>query len=71
MKLRTNQEENHEVVDAVRRENKSLASEIKDLTDQLGEGGRSSHEMSKIIRRLEVEKDEFQRALDEAEGLLI
>lgn len=52
-----------EAVEGLRRENKSLAQEIKDLTDQLGEGGRSVHEMQKIIRRLELEKEELQHAL--------
>jgi hypothetical protein len=37
-----------------------LAQEIKDLTDQLGEGGRSVHELQKIVRRLEVEKEEVK-----------
>merc|ERR1711972_759821 len=40
-------EENLEQVDAVRRENKNLADEIKDLMDQIGEGGRSLHETEK------------------------
>ncbi|CAD5211296.1 unnamed protein product [Bursaphelenchus okinawaensis] len=64
------QEELQEVVEGLRRENKNLAQEIKDLTDQLGEGGRSVHEMQKIIRRLEIEKEELQHALDEAEAAL-
>ena len=37
-----------------RRENKNLADEIKDLLDQLGEGGRSIHELDKQRRRLQV-----------------
>ena len=47
-------------MEALRRENKNLAQELKDLTDQLGEGGRSVHELQKIRRRLELEKDELQ-----------
>merc|ERR1711892_1317053 len=46
----------------VRRENKNLADEIKDLLDQLGDGGRSIHELDKQRRRLEVEKEELQAA---------
>ncbi|KHJ96159.1 myosin head [Oesophagostomum dentatum] len=69
-KAKNAQEELHEVVEGLRRENKSLSQEIKDLTDQLGEGGRSVHEMQKIIRRLEIEKEELQHALDEAEAAL-
>ena len=44
--------------------------EIHDLTDQLGEGGRNVHEMDKVRRRLELEKEELQAALEEAEGAL-
>merc|ERR1711970_465996 len=56
--------------DVVKRENKNLADEIKDLLDQLGDGGRSIHELDKQRRRLEVEKEELQAALEEAEGAL-
>ena len=59
-----------EQLDTVKRENKNLADEIKDLLDQLGEGGRSIHELDKQRRRLEVEKEEFQSALEEAEAAL-
>lgn len=69
-KMKTQQEEFMETVEGLRRENKGLSNEIKDLTDQLGEGGRSAHEMQKVIRRLEIEKEELQRGLDEAEGNL-
>merc|ERR1711988_404098 len=48
----------------------NLADEIKDLLDQLGDGGRSIHELDKQRRRLEVEKEELQSALEEAEGAL-
>lgn len=47
-------------MEAVRRENKALAQELKDLTDQLGEGGRNVHELQKSRRRLEMEKEELQ-----------
>ena len=50
-------------MDTVRRENKNLADEIKDLLDQLGDGGRSIHELDKQRRRLEVEEEELQGAL--------
>ena len=33
----------------MKRENKNLAEEIKDLLDQLGEGGRSIHELDKQV----------------------
>lgn len=47
-----------------------MAQELKDLTDQLGEGGRSVHEQAKTRRRLELEKDELQQALEDAEAAL-
>ena len=63
-------DETTEQLDVVKRENKNLADEIKDLLDQLGDGGRSIHELDKQRRRLEVEKEELQGALEEAEGSL-
>merc|ERR1719483_1112496 len=59
-----------EQLDVVKRENKNLADEIKDLLDQLGDGGRSIHELDKQRRRLEVEKEELQGALEDAESAL-
>jgi len=47
-----------------------LSDEVRDLTDQLGEGGKSVHEMDKLRRRLEQEKEELQAAVDEAENAL-
>ena len=47
-----------------------LPDEIHDLTDQLGEGGRSVHELEKSRKRLEMEKEELQSALEEAEAAL-
>ena len=38
--------------------------------DQLGDGGRSIHDLDKQRRRLEVEKEELKGALEEAEGAL-
>merc|ERR1719369_1101086 len=63
-------DESLEQLDIVRRENKNLADEIKDLLDQLGDGGRSIHELDKQRRRLEVKKEELQTALEEAESAL-
>merc|ERR1719378_88396 len=69
-RLKASHDEVVEQLDVVRRENKNLADEIKDLLDQLGDGGRSIHELDKQRRRLEVEKEELQAALEEAEGAL-
>ena len=56
-----------DAMENLKRENKSLATEIQDLTDQLGEGGRSVHDIEKARRKLEQEKAELQSALEEAE----
>merc|ERR1719208_61893 len=69
-RLKAGWEETVEQLDVVKRENKNLADEIKDLLDQLGDGGRSIHELDKQRRRLEVEKEELQAALEEAEAAL-
>merc|ERR1711887_17587 len=69
-RIKSANEEINEQLDVVRRENKNLADEIKDLLDQLGDGGRSIHELDKQRRRLEVEKEELQAALEEAESAL-
>merc|ERR1712183_217136 len=55
-RLKAAYDEINEQLDVARRENKNLADEIKDLLDQLGDGGRSIHELDKQRRRLEVEK---------------
>merc|ERR1712112_640316 len=47
-------------LEEVRRENKALSNEIKDIMDQITEGGRSIHEIEKIRKRLEAEKLELQ-----------
>merc|ERR1719445_1011864 len=57
-------------LDEVRRENKTLSNEIKDIMDQISEGGRSIHEIDKVRKRLEAEKMELEAALSEAEGAL-
>merc|ERR1719333_1764347 len=69
-RLKAAHDETVEQLDIVKRENKNLADEIKDLLDQLGDGGRSIHELDKQRRRLEVEKEELQAALEEAESAL-
>merc|ERR1712212_1239843 len=69
-RLKAAQQEAVEQLDIVKRENKNLADEIKDLLDQLGEGGRSIHDLDKQRRRLEQEKEELQAALEEAEATL-
>merc|ERR1712234_77018 len=57
-RLKAPQDEAVEQLDIVKRENKNLADEIKDLLDQLGEGGRSIHDLDKQRRRLDIEMEE-------------
>lgn len=57
-------------MDTTKRENKNLSMEVKDLLDQIGEGGRSLHEVDRQRRRVEAEKEELSNALDEAEAAL-
>ena len=57
-------------LEEVRRENKTLSNEIKDIIDQITEGGRSIHQVDKSRKCLEAEKMELQSALEEAEATL-
>merc|ERR1712218_125439 len=69
-KVKSAYEETVIQLDEVRRENKTLSNEIKDIMDQISEGGRSIHEIDKIRKRLAAEKLELQAALEEAESAL-
>merc|ERR1711971_243840 len=69
-KVKSAYEETMLQLEEVRKENKTLSNEIKDIMDQISEGGRSIHEIDKIRKRLEAEKMELQAALEEAEGAL-
>merc|ERR1712045_1025539 len=48
----------------------NLSDEIKDIMEQISEGGRSIHEIEKQRKRLESEKLELTSALEEAEATL-
>merc|ERR1719317_1767475 len=69
-KMKAQYDESLEHLDVVRRENKTLAEEIKDLMDQICEGGRNLHDLSKGVKKYEIEKEELQLALEEAETAL-
>ena len=47
-----------------------ISEELRTVTSQLSEGGKSSHEYEKMKRKYELEKEELQIALEEAEGAL-
>ncbi|CAB1452318.1 unnamed protein product [Pleuronectes platessa] len=69
-KLKTAYEESQDLIDNIHKENKILSEEIKDLVDQLGEGGRSVHELQEAKKELEVEREEMKLAMEEAEASL-
>ncbi|XP_066529702.1 myosin-16-like [Hoplias malabaricus] len=69
-KLKTAYEESLDHLETVKKDNKTLSDEIRDLMEQLGEGGKSVHELQKTKKKLEVERDELQIALEEAETSL-
>ena len=54
----------------MKHENKNLADEIKNLQDQLSDGGHSMHELDKQCRHFEADKEELQSALVEAEAVI-
>uniref|UniRef100_A0A914RHA0 Myosin tail domain-containing protein n=1 Tax=Parascaris equorum TaxID=6256 RepID=A0A914RHA0_PAREQ len=47
-----------------------MVDEWKKKVDDAGEDGKNIHEMRMTMQRVEVEKEELQRALDEAEAVL-
>jgi len=59
-----------ETIEMQKREITNLKIEMKDLTAELGEGGKSVVEIEKLKKKLEMEKEELQAALDEAENSL-
>merc|ERR1719325_149380 len=46
-------------LDDVRKENKVLSNEIKDIMDQISEGGRSIHEIDKMRELLSKKRTRF------------
>lgn len=44
-----------------------VPEEISDLTDQLGESGKTIHELEKFKKQVETEKYDMQTSLEEAE----
>uniref|UniRef100_A0A3P9LN97 Myosin heavy chain, fast skeletal muscle-like n=1 Tax=Oryzias latipes TaxID=8090 RepID=A0A3P9LN97_ORYLA len=69
-KMKNSYEEALDQLETMKRENKNLQQEISDLTEQLGETGKSIHELEKAKKSVETEKAEIQTALEEAEGTL-
>ncbi|XP_060945792.1 myosin-4-like [Limanda limanda] len=67
-KMKNAFEECMEQLETLKRENKNLQQEIMDLTEQLGETGKTMHELEKSKKQAEQEKSEAQTALEEAEA---
>merc|ERR1712186_38993 len=55
-RLKAAWDETMEQLGVVKRENKNLADEIKDLLDQLGDGGRSIHELDNNAVALKLKR---------------
>ncbi|KAJ3606032.1 hypothetical protein NHX12_028075 [Muraenolepis orangiensis] len=69
-KMKNSYEESLDHLENLKRENKNLQQEISDLTEHLGETGKSMHELEKAKKSADTEKAEIQTALEEAEGTL-
>ncbi|XP_068581751.1 myosin heavy chain, fast skeletal muscle-like [Cebidichthys violaceus] len=69
-KLKNSYEEALEHLETMKRENKNLQQEISDLSEQLGEGGKTIHELEKFKKQVATEKYEMQTSLEESEAAL-
>uniref|UniRef100_A0A3Q3XCF8 Myosin, heavy chain b n=1 Tax=Mola mola TaxID=94237 RepID=A0A3Q3XCF8_MOLML len=69
-KMKNSYEESLDHLETLKRENKNLQQEITDLTEHIGESGKTIHELEKGKKAAEAEKAETQTALEEAEATL-
>ncbi|XP_062272201.1 myosin heavy chain, fast skeletal muscle-like isoform X2 [Scomber scombrus] len=69
-KMKNSYEEALDHLETLKRENKNLQQEITDLTEHIGESGKTIHELEKVKKLVETEKSEIQTALEEAEATL-
>ncbi|XP_074511925.1 myosin heavy chain, fast skeletal muscle-like [Sebastes fasciatus] len=69
-KLKNSYEETLDRWETMKRENKNLQQEISDLTEQLGESGKTIHELEKFKKQVETEKYDMKTSLEEAEASL-
>ncbi|KAL0978176.1 hypothetical protein UPYG_G00167050 [Umbra pygmaea] len=69
-KMKNSYEECLDHLETLKRENKNLQQEISDLSEHIGESGKTIHELEKGKKAVEIEKSEFQTALEEAEATL-
>jgi len=66
-KMKAQYDEGLEHVNGIRMENKSLGEEVKDYMDQLCEGSKNLNDLAKTVKKFEMEKDDLQGCLEEAE----
>ncbi|XP_029292965.1 myosin heavy chain, fast skeletal muscle-like [Cottoperca gobio] len=69
-KLKNSYEEALNHLEMMKRENKILQQEMSDMTEQIGEGGKTIHELEKFKKQVETEKYHMQTTLEEAEASL-
>ncbi|XP_075942701.1 myosin-4-like [Anarhichas minor] len=69
-KVKNSYEEALEHLETMKRENKNLQQEISDLSEQLGEGGKTIHELEKFKKQVATEKYDMQTSLEESEAAL-
>ncbi|KAM6913345.1 myosin heavy chain, fast skeletal muscle-like [Lycodopsis pacificus] len=69
-RLKNSYEEVLEHLETMTRENKNLQQEISDLSEQLGEGGKTIHELEKFKKQVATEKYDMQTSLEESEAAL-
>jgi len=69
LNMKSSCEEYTVTIENFTRINKKLEADIRDLNAEL-EGGRNSHELEKIRRKLESENDELRQQMDELEILV-
>ncbi|XP_039680167.1 myosin heavy chain, fast skeletal muscle-like [Perca fluviatilis] len=69
-KLKNSYEEALDHLETMNREDKNLQQEISDMTEQLGGGGKTIHELEKFKKQVETDKYDMQTSLVEAEASL-
>uniref|UniRef100_A0AC35UID6 Myosin motor domain-containing protein n=1 Tax=Rhabditophanes sp. KR3021 TaxID=114890 RepID=A0AC35UID6_9BILA len=69
-KLRTQQDSINEQVEHLKRENKSLVLEARELSDQVADGGRSVAELNKTLKTMDQDMEELKKMLDQTEAAL-
>jgi len=70
LKMRSANEDLQDKIDTLKKENKALTAELHSVSEQLSDGGRNSVELEKLRRKLGMENEELQLALEEAEQAL-